>query len=199
MRRPLPRVHAVTDERIARHPDLDRIAGVLADAGGDHVALHARGRTLSGREHFELAQRLPGVRFVNDRLDIALAVHASGVQLGQDSLGVSDARSLGPQWWIGRSVHGLAEAQAALGESADYLVVGPVFATATHADRKPMGLAGFAEIARLGLPAVAIGGVTAARAPQLRDAGAYGVAAIRELWDAQDPASAVRALLEVFV
>lgn len=198
MKAPLPRLHAITDERIARRADFDAVAGALAAAGGAAIGLHARGRGLTGREHFALAQRLPGRRFVNDRLDIALAAGAFGVHLGQGGLGVSDARRLEPRWWIGRSVHDLAEAEAALAEAADYLVVGPVFATASHPARKPLGLELFGRIARLGLPAVAIGGVTAPRAPALRAAGAYGVAAIRALWDADHPADAARELLEVF-
>jgi len=195
---PLPRVHAVTDERIARRPDLALVASGLVAAVGDSIALHARGRQLSGREHFELAQRLPGRRFVNDRLDVALAVGAFGVQLGSGSLAVSEARRLGPQWWIGRSVHDLAEAEAALAQGADYLVVGPVFPTASHPERAPLGVPAFARIAGLGRPALAIGGVTPARAAELRAAGAYGVAAIRALWDADQPGDAARQLLEVF-
>jgi len=119
------------------------------------------------------------------------------VQLSQGSLSVADARRMGPRWWIGRSVHNLSEAQAALAEGADYLVVGPVFPTATHPERTPLGTEVFARIAKLGPPVVAIGGVTPPRAAELVAAGAYGVAAIRALWDAADPAAAVRALLEV--
>ncbi|MGH7700948.1 MAG: thiamine phosphate synthase, partial [Gemmatimonadales bacterium] len=105
MRRPLPRVHAVTDERTARRPDLADVARELASGGGERLAFHARGRALSGREHYDLAVRLSGTPslppFVNDRLDIALAVRASGVQLGRGSLGPGDARRLDPSWWIG--------------------------------------------------------------------------------------------------
>ena len=198
-RAPLPRVHAITDERVARREDLDRVARALVAAGGDAIALHARGRTLSGREHFELALRLPGRRFVNDRLDVALAAEAEGVQLGTGGLGVAAARALRPTWWIGRSVHDLAEARAAFAEAADYLVVGPVFATATHPGREPLGVPAFARIVEVGLPAIAIGGVTRLRAAELRGAGAYGVAAISALWDAREPGQAVRELLEVFV
>lgn len=198
MKEPLPRVHAVTDEQVARRPDLDAIAQALVTAGGDRLALHARGRRLSGREHFELAQRLPGRRFVNDRLDVALAVGAFGVQLGRGSLGVGEARRLEPRWWIGRSVHDVAEAEAALALGADYLVVGPVFPTASHPERAPLGVPLFARIASLGCPAIAIGGVTHSRAAELRAAGAYGVAAIRALWDADRPGDAARELLEVF-
>jgi len=199
VRPPLPRLHAVTDERIARRADLDDAARQLAEVGGANLALHARGRALSGLEHYDLSFRLsilPSPLFVNDRLDIALALNATGVQLGVGSLPVSAARHLRPAWWIGKSVHDLAEADAAKAEGADYLLVGPVYATPTHPDRAPLGLEPLRAIARLGLPMIAIGGVTAARAHEVKAAGAHGVAAIRALWDAEDPAAAARQMLE---
>jgi len=200
VRPPLPRLHAITDERIARRPDLDDVARELATTGAGNLALHARGRALSGLEHFQLAvqlSNLPTVQlFVNDRLDIALAVGASGVQLGGGSLPVSAARQLNPRWWIGKSVHDLAEAEAANAQGADYLVVGPVYATATHPDRLPLGLERLREIARIGPPVIAIGGVTVERVGELKGAGAYGIAAIRALWDAAEPGAAARQMLE---
>jgi len=82
---PLPRLHAITDERIARRSDLDTVAAALASGGREQLAFHARGHTLTGLEHYDLATRLsvyPSTRlFVNDRLDVALAVAAAGVQL----------------------------------------------------------------------------------------------------------------------
>jgi thiamine-phosphate pyrophosphorylase len=200
VRPPLPHLHAITDERIARRPDLDDLARDLAAAGGADLALHARGRALTGLEHYELAERLtvyPSTRlFVNDRLDIALALNAEGVQLGHAGLPPRAARQLNPRWWIGRSVHDVPGAEAARAEGADYLVVGPVYATATHPDRAPLGLERLRDIARLGLPVIAIGGVTAARAGEVKAAGAYGVAAIRALWDAAEPGAAARQMLE---
>lgn len=199
MRRPLPRLHAITDERVARRPDLGEVAHDLAAGGGAELAFHARGRDLTGLEHYELAVRLsasPSVRlFVNDRLDIALATGASGVQLGYGSLAVADARRLDAAWWIGRSVHDLAEAVAAQAEGADYLLVGPVFATATHPERAPLGLDALRVVVRLGLPVVAIGGVTADRVREVRHAGAWGVAAIRALWEAAEPEAAARRIV----
>lgn len=196
----LPRLHAITDERIARRPDLGEITRQLATGAGSELALHARGRALSGLEHYELAVRLsacpPARLFVNDRLDVALAVGAAGVQLGQGSLAPEDARRLNAGWWIGKSVHDLREAEAAHAGGADYLLVGPVFPTATHPDRQPLGLAPLADIAALGLPVVAIGGVTVERIPELRQAGVHGAAAIRALWDAADPAGIARRMLE---
>ena len=197
----LPRLHAITDERIARRPDLDRVAQQLAVGGREELVFHARGRALSGLEHYELAVRLsacpPVPLFVNDRLDVALAAGAVGVQLGQGSLAPEDARHMNPAWWIGRSVHDLREAEAAHAGGADYLLVGPVFPTATHPDRAPLGLARVREIVGLGLPVIAIGGVTPERLPELMaGAGIHGVAAIRALWHAGDPADAARRMLQ---
>ncbi|MEX2155435.1 MAG: thiamine phosphate synthase [Gemmatimonadales bacterium] len=199
MRAPLPWLHAITDERIARRADLDAVARGLAEGGGSDLAMHARGRALTGLEHYDLSFRLsafPSFLFVNDRLDIALAVPAAGVQLGHGSLPVSAARALNPRWWIGKSVHDLPEAEAARADGADYLVVGPVYASATHPDRPPLGLERLSEIAAVGLPVIAIGGITPGRAREVKRAGAYGAAAIRALWDAADPVEAAREMLE---
>jgi len=202
VRPPLPRLHAITDERIARRADLRDIARELAMGGGSELAFHARGRGLSGREHYDLAVRLSDsqtVRLVvNDRLDVALAVPTAGVQLGHGGMPVSAARALNPLWWIGKSVHDLAEADAARTEGADYLVVGPVFATASHPGRTPLGLAILQQIVApaADLPVIAIGGITADRVREVRGAGAYGVAAIRALWDDAEPAAAARRMRE---
>ena len=93
-------------------------------------------------------------------------------------------------------MHDLAEADAAKAEGADYLLVGPVYATATHPDRPPLGLETLGRIANLGLPVIAIGGVGPGRAREVKAAGAYGAAAIRALWDAVDPAAAARRMAE---
>lgn len=198
MRPPLPRLHAITDERIARRPDLDRIVAQLAAAGLE-LALHARGRSLSGREHYELAVRLtappPARLFVNDRLDVALATSAAGVQLRQDSLPPSVAHAMRSDWWIGRSVHSLDEARAALAQGADYLVAGPMYATVSHPGQPPLPQDTLRAMARLGAPVIAIGGVTVDRIAELRDGGIHGVAVIRAVWESPDPAAAARDLL----
>src|SRR5205807_1493430 len=89
---PLPRLHAITDERIARRSDLDTVAAALASGGREQLAFHARGHTLTGLEHYDLATRLsvyPPTRLVvNDRLDVALALAAAGVH------GVASIRAL---------------------------------------------------------------------------------------------------------
>jgi len=199
VRAPLPRLHAITDERIARRADLDHVARALSSAGGANLALHARGRALSGAEHYEFSfqlSNLPSPLFVNDRLDVALALNAVGVQLGTGSLPVSAARRLDTAWWIGKSVHDFAEAEAARAEGADYLLVGPVYATGTHPGRAPIGLDTLGRIARLDLPVIAIGGIDTERAVEVKAAGAYGIAAIRALWESADPEGAARWMLE---
>ena len=198
MRPPLPRLHAITDDRVVRRPDLDRVVSRLATAGAD-LALHARGRSLTGREHFDLAVRLsahpPTLLFVNDRLDVALASDAAGVQLRHDSLPVDAARGLRSEWWIGRSVHSLAEARDAVAHRADYLVTGPMYATTTHPGSTPLSMDTLRAIVQLGSPVIAIGGITVNRVGELRRLGVYGIAAIRALWDAPDSAAAARDLL----
>jgi thiamine-phosphate pyrophosphorylase len=200
MKPPLPRLHAITDERVARRPDLAARARDLAAGGGERLAFHARGHALSGREHHALAVRLSGYTptalFVNDRLDVALAVGATGVQLAHTSLDPAAARRLNPQWWIGVSVHDLGAAHAARAAGADYLLVGAVYPTATHPGGAALGVAALAAFAAVGLPVIAIGGVTAERVAELRAAGAHGVAAIRALWDAVEPAAAARSMVQ---
>ena len=140
---------------------------------------------------------------VNDRLDIALAVGADGVHLGQDDLSLADARAAlaaaGAQMVIGVSTHDLAQVRAALAGGADYLGFGPVFATATKANPDPVvGVAGLAAAAALaraaGVPLVAIGGIGIDDASAVAAAGASAVCAIGAVNGSADPAAAGRAL-----
>ena len=135
---------------------------------------------------------------VNDRIDVALAADADGVHLPAASWPIATARTLlGPRAWIGRSGHGAEEAAAAAAEGADYVVLGPIFATPS---KEPYGAplgTGVLAATRAAAPLVAIGGVTADRVPALRGAGAYGVAVIRAILDAPDPAAAARAFRAV--
>jgi thiamine-phosphate pyrophosphorylase len=201
---PLPRLHAITDEQIARRHDVETVARALADGGGTDLAIHARGRSLTGLEHYDLSVRLSvftSFLFVNDRLDVALTVPAAGVHLGQASLPIDAARTLNPQWWIGKSVHNLDEADAARLAGADYLVVGPVYETASHPDRPALGIERVRQITALDpeLPVIAIGGITLDRIQGVRAAGAYGVAAIRALWDDAEPVEAARRMRKELV
>jgi len=171
-------------------------------AGGPAVALHARdpgargaGLALSARRLVSLARPPEAAVFVGGRADIAAAVGGHGVQLGASDLVPADARRVFPAGWIGRSVHTVEEAAVAVAEGADFLVVGSIYRTASHPEREPAGPELVTRTARLGVPVIAIGGVTSERVAELKDAGAYGVAAIRSLWQAGDPAAATMAML----
>jgi thiamine-phosphate pyrophosphorylase len=142
-----------------------------------------------------LARPAEAAVFVNGRPDIAAAVGAQGAQLGSGDITPADARRLLPRGWIGRSVHSREEAALAVSEGADFLVVGNVFETASHPGRDAAGLSLVTEASRLGRPVIAIGGITPERVSEVKAAGAYGVAAIRALWMAPDPAAATLAML----
>jgi len=202
----LPRVHAVTDDRVVALGDLLERAAAMARAAGPELAVHLRARALDGRALLALAVQLREVTaaagawlVVNGRADVAATVDADAVLSGRDGLGVADMARVAPGRRYARSVHDLAEAQAALTERADFLVAGAVFATASHPDRAPAGVDFVRRAAALGTPVIAIGGITPGTAPALPAAGAWGVAAIRALWDAADPAAAARAFLAAAV
>ncbi len=201
--RPLPRLHAVTDARILGREDLAIRAAALA-AAGPAVALHVRDRARPGRPLAQVTDRLqrlagpPGAAVVvNARPDVAAALGADGVQLATGDLSPGDVRAHFGAWpgWIGVSVHGVDEARAAIDEGADLVVVGTIYPSASHPGRPGAGPALIEQVSRLGCPVIAIGGVTAERCRELRDAGAHGVAAITALWDAPHPYQAARALL----
>ena len=199
--RPLPRLHAVTDAAVLERDDVGRRAAAIASAGSA-VALHARAREASAARLAAFAQRLlanarpaEASVFVNGRPDIAAAIGAQGVQLAAGDLAPADARRVLREGWIGRSVHDEAEARAAAAEGADFLLAGHVFETPSHPGRPGRGVGFVRALAAIGLPVIAIGGITTANAASVRDAGAWGVAAIRALWDAPDPAAAAAALL----
>ena len=199
--RPLPRLHAITDAGVLALPDLGVRAAAIASAG-PAAALHVRDRSAStaalaaaGRRLGTLTRPPEAALFVNSRADLAAALGAQGLQLGTDDLTPADARATFHHGWIGRSVHSREEATTAIAEGADYLMVGNVFETATHPDRPAAGIGLLRETVALGLPVIAIGGVTPERIFELREAGAWGVASLRALWLADDPAAAARLFL----
>jgi thiamine-phosphate pyrophosphorylase len=194
----------VTDDAVLGEPAFLRRAVEVLDAGGPAVALQLRGPRASGRALFALAGALHGparragaMLLVNDRVDVALAAGADGVQLGARGLSSADARRLlGPGRWVGRS---LAAAQGAVSEDAagaDFLVLGTVFASASHPGRPGAGLAAVKSAAAGALPVIAIGGMTPARAGEVRAAGGHGVAVLSAIWAAKQPALEVIAFVE---
>lgn len=173
---------------------------------GGVTLVQYRAKTASSAEMYTEALQLKALcdnfkvpLIINDRLDIAMAVGAAGVHLGQDDLPCSAARKLlGEDYIIGVSAHNPAEAKAALQSGADYLGCGAVFGTATKADVKKLGTDGLAAICKAkGLPVVGIGGVTADNYREVRAAGADGAAIVSGILAQPDIRATVEAIAKV--
>jgi len=212
----LPRLHVVTDDAVVGSSDfVDRAAGVV-EAGGSRVALHLRGPRTSGRRLFDLAVVLGPIAcergswmLVNDRVDVALAAGATGVQLGARSLPTAEARALlGPTRVVGVSVHDAPAFAAAARAGADFALVGTVYPSASHPGGAVLGTEGLASLLAAGggggtraadapaLPVLAIGGVRPEHLRGAVRAGAWGVAVVSGVWGAPVPGRAVEEYLE---
>lgn len=212
-----PRLVIVTDRHATLgRPLLDVVAAALRGVPGTgvdpaDVVVQLREKDLEGRALTELAWGLRGITaeagarlYVNDRLDVALAVHADGVHLGGTSLAIADAARTAPELAISVSTHGPADVTAAAKAAAKsavrsgkiaFALYGPV--RDTPAKRRygpPLGLASLAEAARIGVPLIAIGGLAADDVPAALASGARGVACIRAVMAAADPAFSVGSL-----
>lgn len=173
---------------------------------GGVTLVQYRAKTASSAEMYAEALQLKALcdsfnvpLIINDRLDIAMAVGAAGVHLGQDDLPCAAARKiLGEDYLIGVSAHNPAEAKAALQSGADYLGCGAVFGTATKAYVKKLGTDGLAAICKAkGLPVVGIGGVTADNYREVRAAGADGAAIVSGILAQPDIRATVRAIAKI--
>jgi len=199
----LPRLHAVTDDRVAGSAALVPRATAMAAVAGRDLAVHLRSRALTGAAFHHAARALGAALHpygswlvINDRVDVARAVGAPALVTGRGGLLPADARRVAPDALAGRSVHDEREVGAADDDGADFLVAGAVYATASHPGAEPAGTGIVRTAAATGRPVIAIGGITAERAPEVLGAGAHGVAAIRALWDAVDVAAAAAAFLD---
>lgn len=198
------RLLVVTD----RHQTKDRpLVSVLAQAlQAGNPGIQIRERDLCAKDLIALVGEIAHLAaaggsqvLMNDRIDVALSFDGVGVHLRSDSLPVAVARRLiGQDRLLGVSVHSLAEAVQAEKDGADYIVLGPIYATPSkQMYGPPLGLATLEKTAQaLRVPVVGIGGVTAARARDMRAAGAFGVAVITAVLGADDVAAATRALLD---
>lgn len=193
------RLYVVSDAGQAPAQVVATVAAACA-GGADAVQLRRTGG--DDLETLRLAERCREVTtaaaalfVVDDRLDVAMAVDADGVHLGQTDLPAAAARRLWPGRLVGVSIHSLAQALAAEAAGADYLGVGPVWATPTKPGRTPVGLELVADVAAaVRIPWVAIGGIDAGNASRVLDAGARRIAVVRAVCAAPDPRAAAAAL-----
>jgi thiamine-phosphate diphosphorylase len=142
-----------------------------------------------------LCDEVGALMIVNDRIDIAVASGADGVHLGQTDLPIEEARRFAPKLLLGISTHDVAQVEHAVATGADYLGFGPIFATQTKQNPDPVqGIAGLraAVLAARGTPIVAIGGIEPHAVPQLYEAGAAAICAIRAVNHASDVIAAAR-------
>lgn len=196
----LPRVYPLTDVQLSGLSHAEQVR-LLSLGGASLIQLREKGMpALEFYEQAKAAQR-SGVRLIiNDRVDIALAVGAAGVHLGQDDLPPEAARKLlGSQAIIGYSTHNVDQAVSATKLPIDYVAIGPIFSTTTKSDTAPvLGLDGLRTVRRaIGeFPLVAIGGITLANARDVIDAGADCVAVISTLLSAANITTATQTLLD---
>lgn len=195
-----PHLYLVTNRNSTRGRPLMDVVDAALRGGVDAVQL--REKDLPANELLALAvevralcARYETLFVVNDRIDVALAVDADGVHLPADSFDPADARVLlGPRKLIGVSTHSLAQVEAAERAGADFAVFGPVFDTPSKRSYgDPVGLEALREVTeRVGIPVVAIGGITAQRSEVVRANGAAGIAVMSGILEAADPQQAAR-------
>jgi thiamine-phosphate pyrophosphorylase len=189
-----------------RGRDLETV--VRAAVAGGVTVVQLREKAAATRDMLARAQRLKALLdplgvplIVNDRLDVALAVGAAGVHLGQDDMPPDLARPLlGPGPILGLSVSDADEARTADPAQVDYVGIGTAFETGTKADAgAAIGPEGVRRLrAQVGLPSVAIGGIHAGNAAQLGGTGVEGIAVVSAIAGADDPEAAARELRRAF-
>jgi thiamine-phosphate pyrophosphorylase len=198
-------LYLVTDRGLSRgRPTLEIVSAAVA---GGVTVVQLREKTAETREFVEEAlairaylkeRKIPLI--INDRIDVAQAVSADGVHLGQKDMPIELARKIvGDSMIIGISAESVADAVAAQEAGADYLGVSPIYATPTKTDTAPaLGLEGLRQIREsVDLPLVGIGGLKAENAARVIEHGADGVAVVSAIVSADDPEQAARALFQI--
>lgn len=207
MAKKIGRLHVLTDTALQNrfsHVELTE----MAIAGGADV-IQFRQKEGSTREMIETAREIKrkcaeaDVTFiVNDRLDVAIALEADGVHLGQDDFPIPLAREiLGTDWIIGGSAATLEEAEKCVAEGADYIGFGPVFPTGSKDDAGPVsGIEILTKAVKdYPLPIIAIGGISAQNTPEVIRAGVHGIAVISAVCCQGDPEQATRDLFQALM
>ena len=188
-------VYLVTDPRLPPGRSLEEIVAASIRGGADVVQYRekqtdTRSMIKTAKTLCDLCHRMGAYFLVNDRVDVALAVDADGVHLGQDDMPVGIARKLlGATKLIGITVHNVEELKEAEKEGAEYFSVAPVFATPTKPDHQhPLGLKGVEALAlQTQKPLVAIGGINRSNAAAVIRSGAAGVCVVSAIISAADP------------
>ncbi len=183
------KLYVITDRRFK-----DEILSAREALEGGATSIQMRIKDASTKEMVEIGKKLRKITeeygalfFVNDRVDVAMAVEADGVQVGSDDMPISVVRKIAPDLIVGASVYDLDSAINAEREGADYLGVGAVFPTDTKKDARYLGLDGLKAILKvIKIPVVAIGGITHENVREVLKLGVSGIAVISAILRAQD-------------
>lgn len=195
-------LYCITDEGLSKGRDNIEVANELLRADIEIIQYRAKKKSMKGKyEECRKIRELTaerGVTFiVNDHIDLALAVEADGVHIGQDDLPIEVVRRLiGDKMIIGLSTHSPEEIEKGVRAGADYLGVGPVFSTSTKEDAlPPLGLDYLRDVAdKIKIPFVVIGGITEANIGSVRESGAECICLISEIVGAEDIGEKIRSL-----
>jgi len=211
-----PALYIITDRRAtAGRPLTDVVARALtgaarAGAPGDAVAVQLREKDLEGGALLALARELRRITsatgaslYVNDRVDVAVAAGADGVHLGGTSLTPSEVESIAPDLAVAISAHGVTDIARAAGDNGAnvrFAVLGPIFETPSKRKYgEPVGARVLVDAVRFPVPILALGGVTPQNAASCLVDGAHGLACIRAVLEAPDPADAVAAFFRIII
>ena len=196
-----PLLCLVTNRKRCLGRDLEEVVDQAVTHGVAMVQL--REKDLHAHELHELGARVKNViarranLVVNDRIDVALALNADGIQLPEAGIPMAEARRIvGPNMLIGRSVHSVNSGVEAESNGADFLIAGTIFPSASHPDAPAQGTKFLRALCReVSTPVLAIGGITTQNVGDIMEAGCSGAAAISAISEAEEPGRAARTLL----
>ncbi len=194
------KLYVITDRRLK--PEIESVREALE---GGATSIQLRIKNASTREMIKIGKRIreltkeyDALYFVDDRLDVALATNADGVQLGPEDMPISLAREIAPNLIIGASVYSLEEALQAEKERADYLGAGSVFPTPTKAGVRVIRVEGLRKIVEsVKIPVVAIGGINHKNARDVLKTGVDGIAIISAIMGAKDVKKATEEMKKI--
>ncbi len=197
---PYPSLCLVTDRRQTGGRPLGEVVALALHGGVNMVQLREKDLPSGKLTETALALRLltkgRALLFINDRVDVAVASGADGVQLGEEAMTVGAARKAGPGLLVSRSVHDVEGAARAQSDGADLLVAGTIFPSESHPGACPAGVELLERLrTEVSVPYIAIGGVNERNAPHAIAAGAAGVAVIGAIARSDDPQRAARGLM----
>jgi thiamine-phosphate pyrophosphorylase len=197
-------VYLVTDRDLSKGRPIEDIVAAAAKGGATIIQL--REKESSTREFIDIGHRVKDILapfdvplIINDRLDVALAIDADGIHIGQSDMPYEIARKYLPDKIIGLSIESIQDARDAEELDIDYLGVSPIFFTPTKTDlKRELGLAGLRDIKSFSrFPLVGIGGLNASNAADVIRHGGDGVAVVSAICSADDPEAATRELVNI--